>query len=124
MVMTMHKSWIAAAGAAVLAATPAFAHVQLISATPKVGSTIAAAPAQLRLRFNQIPRLVGTGVQLIGPSGPPALLTPLSADPKDPRFVSAPLPANLRPGRYQVRWRALSPDAHKTAGDFSFTLKP
>ena len=113
-------------GILVLAAPggPAFAHAQLVKADPQVGSTMAAAPARLWLRFDQVPRLAGSGVELVGPKGPPMLLEPLSADPKDVRGVFAPLPASLAPGRYQVRWRALSPDAHHTQGDFSFTVRP
>ncbi len=103
-------------------AGPALAHVQLERADPRVGSTVAAAPPRLWLRFNEVPRLTGTGVQLVAPQGAPVLLQPLTADPKDVRAVYAPLPAGLAPGRYQVRWRALSPDAHHTQGDFSFTV--
>jgi methionine-rich copper-binding protein CopC len=100
----------------------ALAHAQLVRADPKVGSSISAPPARLWLRFNEVVRLKGSGVQLVTPDGRTVLLEPLSQDPKDPRAVLAPAPANLAPGRYEVRWRALSPDAHRTQGDFSFTI--
>ncbi len=102
----------------------ALAHAQLIKADPKVGSTVAIAPARLWLRFSQVLRLSGSGVQLIEPDGRAMILSPLTQDPADVRAIVAPLPAKLQPGRYQVRWKALSPDAHHTQGDFSFTLRP
>ncbi len=100
----------------------ALAHAQLVKADPKVGSTVAAAPTHLWLRFSQVLRLNGSGVQVVTPDGRTLLLSPLAQDPKDVRAVLAPLPPKLPPGRYQVRWRALSPDAHHSQGDFSFTV--
>jgi methionine-rich copper-binding protein CopC len=113
---------VAAAAAASLLASQAFAHAQLVKADPKVGSTVASAPDHLWLRFDEVLRLGGSGVQLVYPDGRAVLLSPLRQDPKDVRAVVAPLPAKLPPGRYEVRWRALSPDAHHTQGDFSFTV--
>ena len=105
-----------------LSAGQAFAHAQLMRADPRVGSTVTAAPERLWLRFDQVLRLGGSGVELVAPDGRATVLSPLKQDPKDMRAVIAPLPSGLQPGRYQVRWRALSPDAHHTQGDFSFTI--
>ena len=118
----MKTTLLCLAVAMALPAGRALAHAQLEQASPRVGSTVATAPARLWLRFNEVPRLTGTGVQLVAPQRAPVLLQPLTADPKDVRAIYAPLPAGLVPGRYQVRWRALSPDAHHTQGDFSFTV--
>lgn len=108
---------------AILALTggQAFAHAQLVKADPRVGGTVEGSPQRLWLRFDEVLRLAGSGVQLVEPDGHAVTLS-LSHDPKDPRAVVAPLPADLPAGRYQVRWRALSPDAHHTQGDFSFTV--
>jgi methionine-rich copper-binding protein CopC len=113
---------IAAAVALSLLGGRAFAHAQLVKADPKVGATVGKAPGRLWLQFDQVLRLAGSGVQLVYPDGHAVLLTPLKQDPGDVRAVVAPLPANLPKGRYEVRWRALSPDAHHTQGDFSFTV--
>ncbi len=40
----------------------------------------------------------------------------VSSDPAAGARLGAP------PGRYLVRWRALSPDAHRTRGEFAFTI--
>ena len=111
---------------ALLAATSgqALAHAQLVRADPKVGSTVSTAPPRLWLKFSQVLRLSGSGVQLIEPDGQAVVLSPLTQDSTDVRAIVAPLPAQLQPGRYQVRWKALSPDAHHTQGDFNFTLRP
>jgi methionine-rich copper-binding protein CopC len=114
----------AAAAAALLglAAGPASAHVRLLGSEPRAGASLAAAPARLVLQFSEVPRLAGTGVELTGPDGRARLLQPLARDRRDVRRVSAPLPAGLGPGLYVVRWRALSPDAHRTRGELSFRV--
>ena len=109
---------------AALPAGQALAHAQLVKADPAVGSTVARAPSQLRLRFDQVIRLGASGVMLTTPGGGRLLLVPLAHDPADPRAVTAPLPAAMGPGRYQVQWRALSPDGHRTQGDFAFSVGP
>ncbi len=109
---------------ALLLAAPAgsaLAHAQLVKADPRVGSTVAAEPAQLWLRFNEVPRLNASGVQLTGPDGKPTVLGPLAKDAKDPRAFTAPLP-RLGRGRYQVHWKVLSPDGHRTEGRFAFNV--
>ena len=103
-------------------ALPASAHVRLLASEPASGATVARAPRELVLHFNEVPRLAGTGVQLTGPDGRPTLLQPLRKDAKDVRQVVAPLPAAMGPGQYLVRWRALSPDAHRTQGQLSFRV--
>ncbi len=117
----MKKVFLIATAALALSAGHAFAHAYLVKADPKVGSTLAQAPTRLWLRFNEVVRLAGTGAELVAPGGHAQVLT-LSQDPKDVRAVVASLPASLPAGRYQVRWKALSPDAHHTQGDFSFTV--
>jgi len=102
----------------------AFAHAQLVQADPRVGSTVREAPVIISLRFNETPRLPGSAVMLIGPDGRKTLLGPLAHDPGDPMTLLAPTPRGLGPGAYKVRWGALSPDAHRTQGDFAFTVHP
>jgi len=100
----------------------AFAHARLQASNPPGGAVLAQAPSQLRLRFNEVVRLAGTGVELAYPDGHSRLLGPLVQDPKDVRAVFADLPPGLPPGHYAVNWRALSPDAHHTHGAFAFTI--
>ncbi len=101
----------------------AFAHAALVKADPAPGAAVAPAPTRLWLKFTQVIRLPMSGVELVSPAGKSQLLVPVQRDPADTRAVFAPLPARLPAGRYQVRWRALSPDAHHSKGDFSFVVK-
>jgi methionine-rich copper-binding protein CopC len=118
------KLLLLSAASLALTAGQALAHAQLVKADPKVGSTIAAAPARVWLQFDEVIRPAASGVQLVEPDGKAVVLTPLAHDPKNTRAVTAPLPPNLPAGRYLVRWRALSPDGHRTQGDFGFTIAP
>ena len=106
-----------------LTAGPAFAHAHLEASEPSADAVLVQPPARLRLRFNEIVRLPGTGVELAYPDGHTQRLDPLTRDPGDYRGVLSPLPPGLVPGRYAVRWRALSPNAHRTQGAFAFTVR-
>lgn len=107
---------------ALAAGGEASAHAQLVRADPRVGAVLSAPPARIWLKFNEVVRLPASGVMLISPGGGSAVLAPLTHDPADPRAIIAPAPKDLGPGAYQVKWRALSPDGHRTQGDFTFTV--
>ncbi len=100
------------------------AHAALVSADPAPGSVVAAAPAQLRLRFSLAVRPAGSGAQLAKPDGHVVLLPRAAADAKDPHILVLALPGTMAPGRYQVRWRALSAEAHHSQGRFDFSVQP
>jgi hypothetical protein len=102
----------------------ALANAHLEASEPSAGAVLAQPPGWLRLRFDEFVRLPGTGVELISPDGRVRLLGPLAHDPADFRGVLSPLPPGLVPGRYVIRWRALSSNAHRTRGDFAFTVAP
>jgi methionine-rich copper-binding protein CopC len=106
-----------------LTAGPAFAHAHLEASEPSAGAVLVRPPTRLRLRFNEIVRLPGSGVELAYPDGRTRRLGPLTRDPGDVFGVLSPLPPSLAPGRYAIRWRALSPNAHRTHGDFGFTVR-
>ncbi len=95
-----------------------------MKADPAVGSVRATSPTRMWLKFNDVIRPGASGVKLIWPDGHSVILTPLTKDPRDPEAVSAPVPGALPTGSYKVEWRALSPDGHRTQGDFGFTVKP
>jgi copper resistance protein C len=107
----------------VVGAGPASAHAFLKSASPAVGSTVPAAPAELTIEFTEgvepnfstITVVDGGGARVdsgtvhLTPGGDTHLATALK-----------PLP----PGTYKVTWHATATDTHKTEGSFSFTVKP
>ena len=105
-----------------LPAAEALAHAQLVKADPQVGSTVAAGPTRIRLKFNEFIRVPPSAIRLTWPDGHKLVVKALERDPKDKTMVSASLPAPLGPGRYSVEWRALSGDGHSTQGQFGFTV--
>ena len=120
----MHRTLLPSIVLLMLTAGPALAHAHLQASEPSAGAVLVQPPARLRLRFNEIVRLPGTGVELAYPDGRTRRLGPLTRDPGDVFAVLSLLPPGLAPGRYAIRWRALSPNAHRTRGDFGFTVRP
>ena len=100
----------------------ASAHAFLETAVPAVGSTVRAAPTEVRINFTQ-------GIE-------PAFTTIHVADAQGQRVdqggvhiednnthLAIGLKA-LTPGSYHVTWKAVSVDTHHTEGSFTFTVAP
>lgn len=100
----------------------AAAHAFLEQASPRVGSSIAVAPAEVRLSFSEPVEPAFCTVAVVGPPGFAGAEPPRAAR-ADRRTLVAPLRRPMPPGRYVVRWRAVSVDSHITQGDFQFELK-
>ncbi len=106
-----------------LAAPPASAHAFLERASPAVGSTIHAAPAEITLRFTEPIEPAFSTVQVTGPGGERVEAGVPRVDASAPAVLRVPLKA-LGPGSYKVVWRVVSVDSHVTDGDFKFTVAP
>ncbi len=109
--------------AAIALAGPALAHAFLQSATPKVGSRLSAAPAEVRLTFSEPIEPAFSSIAIAGPPGFGGAAPARLAD-RDHRALAAQLKAPLPRGRYVVRWRVLSADSHTTQGSFQFEVAP
>ena len=103
---------------AVLAAPPAAAHNSLRATDPADGSTVATAPAQVTLTFDQAALELGTQVVVTGPDG--AVVSDGPVQLVDVSVVQ-PLVATLPAGAYTVDWRVTSADGHPLTGSLSFT---
>ncbi len=102
----------------------ALAHGHLKSAEPAPDS-ISPAPKQLSLSFSEGIEAALSQVQLQrldGQAGT-AITTGKVISGRDERTLDVPLEAPLEPGRYQVKWRVLAKDGHKTQGDYRFTVQ-
>jgi len=108
----------------ILLAAEAGAHAFLGSAVPAVGSTVASAPKELRLRFTEAVEVRFSHVTVTREGGKEIRPLTIAAVPSDPQMIVVTLPAPLVPGVYVVRWRVVSGDTHKTQGDYRFTVKP
>ena len=104
-----------------LAAPPTFGHALLRTADPPVGSTVAAAPKELKLTFSEAVEPAFTRVEVTGAHGENEAAGSLHADTADARRVILPL-KTLAPGDYTVTWHAVSVDTHRTEGRFRFTV--
>jgi methionine-rich copper-binding protein CopC len=104
----------------VLLASPAAAHAFLDHASPAVGSTVRAPPAEVKLWFTQELEPAFSSVAVADAAGK-------RIDKGDVKVegggvvLRVSLPP-LEPGRYKVTWRALSVDTHVTEGDFTFEV--
>lgn len=114
------KTHFAAAALLFAAASPAFAHAKLESSDPRAGSTVASAPAALRLTFNETLEAPFSKIGLSGAAGP-VTLPKAQVDKANPKVLSVPLP-QLAPGQYKVQWSTVTRDGHKVRGEFDFRI--
>jgi copper transport protein len=103
----------------------ASAHAYLTSASPADGSSLAAAPAQLRLAFSETVVPAATQIDVVAEDGRHYAVTNLRVvgeGGEEPSEVLATLPALPR-GAYRVSWQTLSADdLHRTAGVLVFGI--
>ena len=121
--MTTIRKTLLAAVFVVTSAGAAHAHAQLLSADPRVGSTVRAAPPVLTLSFSEGVEPSLSSVQVTDAGGRRVDAGKLRVDRGNPQQVQVPLRA-LAPGQYNVRWRVLSVDTHTTQGSFGFEVRP
>jgi methionine-rich copper-binding protein CopC len=100
----------------------AFAHAKLQSSDPRAGSTLDAAPKQVRLKFNETLEPAFSRIGLTGPRNDEIPLAATSVDQADPTVMAAPLPP-LPAGEYRIRWTAMGHDGHKTKGEVRFKVR-
>jgi methionine-rich copper-binding protein CopC len=111
--------FIAAAG---YAAT-ANAHAKLERAEPAAGSSVKAAPTEIRLWFSEPVEAALSRVDVQDAQGRRVDAGKLRIDHGNRREVHETL-RRLRPGTYRVIWHAVSVDTHRTQGEFTFTVRP
>ena len=105
------------------APTDALAHAALDRATPAVGSTVTAAPAEVVLWFTDDLEPAFSSIEVRNAAGAAMQAGKASVDPRQRTQLRVPLKP-LAPGTYKVIWRVLSVDTHRAQGDFSFRVGP
>ncbi len=101
----------------------AHAHAFLERAEPRVGSTVRAAPVQVRLWFTERLEPSFSRVQVVNARSERVDRSDAGVDPDNAsllRVSLAPLPL----GAYTVIWRVVSVDTHVTEGEFVFRVAP
>jgi copper transport protein len=104
--------------AAIALAGHAEAHAALIGQSPAADATIVAAPADVRLTFNE--SVTPVRVRVLNAAG-----TAVTADGDvfgSDDTVGVRLPGDLPRGTYVVTWRVISADSHPVGGSFIFNV--
>lgn len=91
-------------------------------ADPRVGSTVSAAPATVRIWFDGALEPVFSTIMVHDAKGGMVDNRDGRVDPSDPTLLEVSTPPLPR-GTYRVIWSVVARDGHRTAGDYTFTIK-
>ncbi|KVL08129.1 copper homeostasis periplasmic binding protein CopC [Burkholderia sp. MSMB1826] len=113
-----------AAAGALFAMTPvaASAHGKLEGAAPAAGSTVDVSPDTVRLTFNEDLEPAFSSVKVSDASGNAVTQDKAKVDASNPRVMAVAIP-KLAAGAYTVQWTAMTADAHRTKGAYTFRVK-
>lgn len=114
--------FVSAIAAATLASPFAAAHAGLKSSYPEAGSTLAAAPQEIKLTFNEKVEAAFSSITLANGGGKAVATSKATIDETNPAIMRLNVPA-LPAGAYTVTWAAVGGDGHRRKGDFQFTVK-
>jgi hypothetical protein len=98
----------------------ASAHAMLQHAAPSAGAVVHDSPAQVNLGFSEQLEPLFSGLAVSDDAGRPVM----NGEAAISGMMMTVKLNHLRPGRYQVRWHAVSVDTHRTEGAYSFTVGP
>lgn len=102
----------------VVAASSAFAHVKLESATPAINASVASQPQNITLNFGEEVMLMN--VKLLDAQRKDIPLNyKITHDMKKSFEVAVP---KLKKGKYTVVWTTMGADGHNMNGEYNFTL--
>ncbi len=110
-------------------ATVAFAslawafHAVLVKAIPAVDATVAVAPTELTLWFNERPDASLSNIRLLAPDSSVILVGGAHAT-ADSMALMTVVRGPLTPGKYTVTYRTAGPDGHVMRGSYKFTYQP
>ena len=115
--------WPAAVAGILLAnfAGDTLAHASLVRSEPSRRATLASAPSELRLWFNEPIEPAYADVAVFDQQGTAVVSGKGSVTRDDPKRVTLNLPA-LAPGKYTVKYKVLSVDGHVVDWSYAFTI--
>ena len=105
-------------------AAPAFAHAQLVEASPRVGNSVPSSPSEIRLTFSEGVEARLSGIEVTNAAGQRMRTGPATTEPGNPAVLVVRLSGPLSGGTYRVTWHVVSVDTHRTQGSFSFQVGP
>lgn len=113
---------LAVFGAAALAlAGPAFAHAELVRASPAANATVEASPRIITLTFSERVVPAFSKFELTMPDH--GMEIPVTtAVSRDGKRIVGTVGSRLMKGTYRVAWTAAGSDGHKMTGSYSFKV--
>ena len=111
-----------AASIVIVSAAAALAHAHLLRATPAENASLSS-PSEVALRFSEPLEPAFSAIVVRDASGRQVDNHDTRLDKSDGLTLRDALPP-LTPGQYRVEWRAVSTDAHKIQGGYTFRVKP
>ena len=105
--------------AGVVAAVPASAHAELISAAPASGAVLDTPPSELTLTFSESVTQVPSAMRLLAADG---TAVALDRTVVERNTLRVPLPDSLPDAGYVFVYRVISADSHPVAGALTFTV--
>lgn len=117
-----HVQALLFAAAMVGAAPAALAHAVLKGSNPAAGASLAVAPKQIELTFNEKVEQAFSSVAVVDAQGKEVTAEKAQVDAKDGAVLRLNVPA-LPAGAYTVKWAVAGHDGHRRKGDFQFTVK-
>jgi methionine-rich copper-binding protein CopC len=103
-------------------ASLAQAHAFLDHADPKVGSTVTASPAVVKIWFTEELEGAFSKIKVFDAKGQEVDKKDPKVDSTDKAVMTVSLP-KLPAGTYKVEWSAVAVDTHHTTGTFTFDVK-
>jgi len=94
----------------------------LESAKPGAGAILETPPAAITLHFDSILEPVFCRITVKNTTDNHVVTGPVQSGGRDGTSLRMVLPA-LPAGHYRVIWLAVSPDGHRTSGDYTFAIK-
>ena len=96
----------------------AFAHAHLVTSSPQANSMVSGPTVAIDLKYDSRVDSARSHLDLVLPNGKVEPLTIRAVS--DAELGSQ---AKLTPGKYAIRWQALSVDGHITRGEIPFTVR-
>jgi copper resistance protein C len=110
----------ALAGVLMLFPASVAAHAELEKATPADGATVEGTPEEISAQFNEALVTDGSTFSLRNAAGERLAVGRIDPD-DETRLIIDPVPT-LKPGVYEIRWRAKSDDGHAENDTWTFTV--
>jgi methionine-rich copper-binding protein CopC len=99
----------------------AFAHATVVNATPSVGGSVSAPPAEVTINFSEKLETTFSAIVVRDAVGKRVDKNDAHVDGGNRAIMRVSLPP-LPAGAYIVQWRALTADTHRTDGAFIFRV--